>query len=801
MNRKFFNGLLLLALATGGVGTFTSCTDHEQEFRNDVLKGQEDLSGQIAAIRNLTDGTFVTNLDNEIQKLIDAGKFASAADLETLKGRVDGIDETLAHLDDTFATDKELEDAVKTLQNELTEALKDYYTKAEVDELLKDLSSEIQAVDDKATEALAKALANEAAIAAIKSDLALIESRVGTLEGELADLKKDLDLFKDNVEQLFNRYARKLANLVTGLIVERTYNPVFGTINLPMGLESNMLINYYFKPVKTVSFPDAAGGSEYAENSVLKQHIFIPAASNKDAFDFSKTTLETLGNLYMTINPIERNNDGLTFQLVQSNGDALPVDFTANSCDEVLTFGYTRGDEPTGFYKSEIAPEKDGDEALIAATELTIDDNLKTAFKDAVKNHGKQDFFQLAKALYEQFDGIVPAYAAKVSWEEPVVSGVEVNTGSEIAAETTETKSVISGYDLAAASFRPLSYSTGFDLGTSRELPTFGSLQNAVNRAFDALGNKLQLNLKIDDSNIGINVDDLTIEIGETSIKINLGGMPVVDKDKLGKLELKDGKWLDEKGVDQTSHVVGILADNANIVLGYNPDTNTVSDLNATALNELIDTIIGSMNDKLVGTDAKPGLAVELNKQLKDMVTDINNQLGSVQAKIDNTVADIRKKVNDALAGRAGQAAQSLVNLYNRFANKFNEVVKNPNAYLQVVAGYETQEGEMHHLSTVANDPTVMGEGVAKLFLTSYNAELIVPSYKKYVSINKVGATTADEALCTKAGEDFNKILNGRQQLVALDTKALGKGDYQIFYQSLDFRGYTSTKVYYIRVK
>lgn len=771
MNRKFFNGLLLLALATGGVGTFTSCTDHEQEFRNDVLKGQEDLSGQIAAIRNLTDGTFVTNLDNEIQKLIDAGKFASAADLETLKGRVDGIDETLAHLDDTFATDKELEDAVKTLQNELTEALKDYYTKAEVDDLLKDLSSEIQAVDDKATEALAKAMANEAAIAAIKSDLALIESRVGTLEGELADLKKDLDLFKDNVEQLFNRYARKLANLVTGLIVERTYNPVFGTINLPMGLESNMLINYYFKPVTTVSFPDANGGSEYAENSVFAQHIFIPA----EKADFSKTTLETLGNLYMTINPIERNNDGLTFQLVQSNGDALPVDFTANSCDEVLTFGYTRGDEPTGFYKSEIAPKEDGDEALIAATELTIDDNLKTAFKDAVKNHGKQDFFQLAKALYEQFDGIVPAYAAKVSWKEPVVSGVEVNTGSEIAAETTETKSVISGYDLAAASFRPLSYSTGFDFGTSRELPTFGSLQNAVNRAFDALENKLQLNLGVNVGEISINLQGVNLTIGDQTIVVDLSGAPVVDKDK----------------------EIGYIKPGTSVKLTY--DADGVGDKRG-QLAGLIDSITTQVNSMLHG-DLQSAINDQVSSQITDLLGQINSQLESVQAKIDNTVADIRKKVNDALAGRAGQAAQKLVNIYNRFANKFNEVVKNPNAYLQVVAGYETQEGEMHHLSTVANDPTVMGEGVAKLFLTSYNAELIVPSYKKYVSINKVGATTADEALCTKAGEDFNKILNGRQQLVALDTKALGKGDYQIFYQSLDFRGYTSTKVYYIRVK
>ena len=59
MNRKLLNGLLVLTVAAGGVGTFTSCKD--EDFRSQEIQ-LSSLQAQIDALRGITDQEFYDNL-------------------------------------------------------------------------------------------------------------------------------------------------------------------------------------------------------------------------------------------------------------------------------------------------------------------------------------------------------------------------------------------------------------------------------------------------------------------------------------------------------------------------------------------------------------------------------------------------------------------------------------------------------------------------------------------------------------------------------------------------------------------
>ena len=49
MNRKLVNGLLLLSVATVGCGTFTSCKDTDEDFKNEIILSQDELAKKLIA--------------------------------------------------------------------------------------------------------------------------------------------------------------------------------------------------------------------------------------------------------------------------------------------------------------------------------------------------------------------------------------------------------------------------------------------------------------------------------------------------------------------------------------------------------------------------------------------------------------------------------------------------------------------------------------------------------------------------------------------------------------------------------
>ena len=135
MNRKLVNGLLLLSLTTVGCGTFTSCKDTDEDFKNEILADQanlraellklieenkckcpEDLAARLTTIENWLKINDASSLDARVAAII-ANTLSDYVTKEELKNFKDG---EFAELGQTVAA---LNKALGDTKNELLEEI------------------------------------------------------------------------------------------------------------------------------------------------------------------------------------------------------------------------------------------------------------------------------------------------------------------------------------------------------------------------------------------------------------------------------------------------------------------------------------------------------------------------------------------------------------------------------------------------------------------------------------------------------------------------------------------------------
>lgn len=741
MNRKLINGLLLLTVATGGVGTFTSCKDNEDSWRQETTQAQ----GQLFKI---------------------------------------------------------------------------------LDDKIKNGDENLKVVRDKLNALLGAGLLTE------------------RNQEYLVDL---INNNKNYAEQLKVYVDDMVMNLITNVQIEEVYNPAFGTINLPLGIQNGLLCNYYYQSDHAVQFP-IANGAQYAGMGIYGDPEALDAldkAKLKPKNDEVKLGTEVqdidrLGEIYVTVNPstVPANAlKGLVITLNKTNGEqVLGVLEAVKEDDHVKNFGYTRSRVNNGFYKIKVGVlAKD-----VPSINLNLDNNLKAAAKDFVKNPSKSDLLGLAEAIYKQFNNRIPALGLK--FEVPVaqsfnyqatpwssapgglllpniteVDGKYTTTGNtgvndpngekgesgEIASDPEKNpllRVIMSPYDIAAVTYHPLSYS--FDpegYVPDRRLPQIGHIQGYVDKILDKVN--FELNLGIDPTKYNFNFDlsKVNFSINKTEIKIDLRKVPVYSKDSYNA----DGTLKD--GAEPTGYIDG---DKAEIVLGYDPASGAVNaNGTADALNPLIDAIVKAVNgDGSEGSGFKgqmeEAVRTQLISQVNSLVNDLNDQLKSVNTTISDKITSIKEEIDNELNGRLGDGINRLIDLYNKIAQKVNTILDDPNAYMQVYAAYRDGNGDLHHLSTVASDPSIFTKGTGDaitLFLTSYNGELLAPAYKKYVAVVK-DLDGGDITNANNASE-LNKVLDGRQQKAYIAVNDLTPGHtYQLVYTALDYRGNVSARSFYIKV-
>lgn len=830
MNRKLLNGLLVASLAIGSAMSVTSCKDTDEDLyaqlRDENATLDQRVKADIEALK--TAQKALEDAQKKCQQDCDAkwkeyllkkdfGKTLNdyvklQGQHATLKWYLDQIDGALV-LKDADGKPYEtigqqflaLESAIAALQNatDLTElqdflkennttlpdvlksaieaekqanenqaileALLDGYDYSEQDVtkikgLLKKAVEDAAAAKDAATEAKTTAsqavnTANTAKEAADKATAAVatLTTRVAAVEKSVKELTAKLDAM-----------TGKLNHLITGIELQQVNNPVFGKMNLPLDVNSKMLVSY-FGEASNVNFPPVnTSSTEYDGKTIVissTDNQLLGISTEKfDGYLGAENGNLKLGSVYMTVNPAGVDLEGATFELVNSQGVASSVKLSELvKSDEVLKFGFGgRAADPT--LPSLYVADATVPVADIDKIKLTLGGNFESEVEDLLKNHTLSDLAQVAKLIYGQFNNKIEATGVKAGWE------YEQTTYDEKGNATTETikDATYSEFGLAATTFKPLSYK--FLYGRHfKPLPTISPIEDFT------LDSKLTItmptfNFNFDGVDLGFSFGNISVSLNGAEIVVNIPETPVYDND---------------------NHQIGYIK----------PDPIHVTDF-----SQLEAQISASISSSLQAQDEKINEAFK--KAIGEVAKKINSQINTEMAKLktniegqfDKIISEIQDKVNGYLG-----TVNNYIGKANSFLNRINRFIEDPNHYLQVTMLYSANDGAFHQVSNSSVMPTTLvlngGDGIT-LHPTSYTYDMIAPSFKKYVAVTKVYDTktgVTDEALTKAANNEaglLNTVFPGNYTDVALK---LTKGyTYEIVYSSLDYHGVTSTRKFYI---
>lgn len=677
-------------------------SDLEENLNEDTnrIKALEEALDKKASSDDLT--TLKTELENEINALnskidnIDHSVYAKASDLDDLKNIVETVKTQVEANAADIATNKA---AIEAIQAELV----NYATKDELND---------------------KASALEAAFKA--ADTAL-ESKI----------QAQIDEVNEKLNKLFNA----MASMVTGIELQATSSPITGYENLSfLGVEAHILGAYYGKAEKNVTI-----GNE----SIYTDEWLIDETTGKNA-----------GSIYVTINPSNIDFSGLTFKIVDSQGNEAPFTATAKKSDRVLKYGVSRASSNSNLYELEINLPAD---KISEAKTWTSEDasNLKSAAKnvlDKLRKPGtnRLNVADIASTIEQTFNNRLTAYGLQLKQE------VENTNGTK-----TE-RYITSKLSLAATAIKPLSYTFLADNSTLKnlDLPSIPTLQSKLNF------NNYKFNWTPIES------------IGDVKTSITLEGMPDLDNITIngsvivpeitvqGDVKTKDGK---------TSLDVKKVGDNYVLDL---------TQLNAEAAVKIDDITIDKNNVKItIPQDKTQSYDVTIPMdEFNKIVDNINSQVGDMVANVNNAI--------DKVNGYCSTIDDNYISRVNSYIQKFENVLRKSNSLLQPTILYTTSTGSWNQLPTVEEAASYLkldgGKASTVFVATSYTAEMLAPAYKKYVHV------TSQPAGSTVSGSHLNEVVDGNVHKIGFEANK--EGTYEITYEAVDYTGHKTSRKFYVKV-
>ena len=795
MKRQVTSILLFSALLGGGASTFVSCKDTESDALYDSNgKVAEVIANQAKQISDLADKltketTDRKDADQVLKTLIidKATEIKSTADealrlaqtneskigdltgrVETLESKlsslldlsskVEGLDREVQILKDQFASFKSCTCDLTTLNNNY-EALKlkqeeDRRRIEAIEQGKSDLDTELDRinttldgkVDQTTFEQLKeKVEANNAVVESNKTDIENLRNTFanyveksyltnnyytkGDVDNAIANastaLEDQISALETKLTTQLNRLFNAMANEVTGIVVNRFYSPILGSYKDMMGTEARFLGAYY----------------GYAEDNATIGNEDISA--DDLLLDDAK---DNAGSIGVYINPANKDFSGLTFKIVDSQGNVTPFIATATKNDKVEHYGYTRaGAESTtpNYYllKVSIDPNRLDEVKNWTSSDVEslkgVAQNILNKLKDRSNN---LNLTEIANTLYKTFNNRLTEY--HLALEQELTDGTNTNKSLNVT---------IADKDFAATVIKPLSYKflsggINYDIKDIPTLESKGLYIKTDNLKWSNLGH-------IDDmtQEIEFEVPDAsTMTIDGNKVEITAEGAIVWRKDEHGN-EVKDD-INDLKGVDV--NVNGITFKSG--AISYNNKTQVVS-------------VTVSM------------------AQFNNMIDQINSQVGNMLG----TVTDLANKVNGFVSNIDG----NFINRVNNFIHKCNYYLDNANKFLQPTM-FATDGNNWVKLPTIANGATYvkMTNGKANVLLlpTSYTLEYIAPAYKKYITVKG-----PDDATVT--GENIGKVISGNIHKAGFT--ATKEGVYTITYDAVDYTGgQAETKTFFIKV-
>lgn len=792
MKRQVTSILLFSALLMGGASTFVSCKDTESDALYDsngkvaevIAKQAKDISdlagklaqetkdrkdadqvftdfinGKAVEIKNTADKAWAQAQENQTK----IGKLTT--DIEKLKGqlgdllefsdKVTGLETDVKKLNDQFAEFKSckcdftemerkynelknqqdldrariktIEDGRETLDSQLREintTLNGKVDQTTFEQLQEQVNRNQNTVDEYQTKV--DNLENKFADYVERSYLTNNYYTKADVDKAITDastaLESQISALETQLTTQLNSLFNAMANEVTGIVVNRFYSPILGSYKDMMGTEARFLGAYYGYAEKEAKI----GGESINPDDLL--------------LDDSKDNAGTIG---VYINPANKDFSGLTFKIVDSQGNVTPFIATATKNDKVEHYGYTRADAVSttpNYYLLKVSVDPNRLDEVKTWTSEDVEalkgvaKNILNKLKDRNNN---LNLTEIANTLYKTFNNRLTEY--HLALEQELTDGTNKDLNVTIADK-----------DFAATVIKPLSYNflsggINYDIKDIPTLESKGLYIKTDNLKWSNLGHINDMT-----QNIEIEIPDAsTMTIDGSRVEITATGAIVWTKDQYGH-EVKNN-INDLKGVEVKVNDVKFQAG----AIQYQNTTRTV-------------TVTVSM------------------AQFNNMIDQINSQVGNMLG----TVTDLANKVNGFVSNIDG----NFINRVNSYIHKCNYWLDNANKFLQP-AMFATDGNNWVKLPTIASGATYvkMTNGKANVLLlpTSYTLEYIAPAYKKYITVK-------DPSGATVTGENIGKVISGNIHKAGFT--ATKEGVYTITYDAVDYTGGDVSKTFFIKV-
>lgn len=795
MKRQVTSILLFSALLMGGASTFVSCKDTESDALYDSngkvaevianqakqiadladklakeTKDRQDadqvftdfINGKAVEIKNTADKAWAQAQENktEIGKLTATitGLQTDLKNISDLAKKVPGLEDKVSELESKFESFKSCECDFTALESKYNE-LKNQQAldrariktiedgKTTLDKQLRGINATLDGKVDQTTfeELKQKVDDNESIVNDYKDQVENLENKFAdyveksyltnnyytkadvdnAITGASNALKTQISDLETKLTTQLNKLFNAMANEVTGIVVNRFYSPILGSYKDMMGTEARFLGAYYGYAVDNASI----GNEEiYADN-------------DEPLLDDAKDNAGTIG---VYINPANKDFSGLTFKIVDSQGNVTPFIATATKNDKVEHYGYTRaGSENTtpNYYLLKVSVDPNRLNEIKTWTSEDVEalkgvaQNVLNKLKDRNNN---LNLTEIANTLYKTFNNRLTEY--HLALEQELTDGTNKSMNVTIADK-----------DFAATVIKPLSYNflsggINYDIKDIPTLESKGLYIKTDNLKWSSLGHIDNMTQEIP-----IEIPDVsTMTIDGNQVEITATGAIVWTKDQYGH-EVKNN-INDLKGVDV--NVNGITFKSG--AIKYNNKTQVVS-------------VTVSM------------------AQFNNMIDQINSQVGNMLG----TVTDLANKVNGFVSNIDG----NFINRVNSFIHKCNYYLDNANKFLQPTM-FATDGNNWVKLPTIASGATYvkMTNGKANVLLlpTSYTLEYIAPAYKKYITVKDPSGNTV-------TGENIGKVISGNIRKAGFT--ATKEGVYTITYDAVDYTGgKPKTKTFFIKV-
>ena len=545
--------------------------------------------------------------------------------------------------------------------------LKDFVTHSELETVRQELIVLIGKAQSLAQDAWDKAIDNSGRIDVLETKVAELEAKfkdyltkkefedwvkdvytvkITEIEGRLTDLETRMTTLETKVNNLTSDVLKKM---ITGIVIQGTESPVIGYFNTPLDVRSQILAAYYGETQKEVKFPVKTNTEDLVDASMKFSarnmevmggfsQITVPAGRFVSQVNGSEEG--NAGTLYLTINPNTVDFTGVTLGMESSAGNASPVKLSPLAySDRELTFGFTRSAD-NGFYEAK-ATLAAGD---IDAAKMKIDyTTLESEAKDIIKNKDKASVLTFGAALINSVQDVMPAYGVKASWKDET----EGNTHN-----------LFSEYGLATTAIKPLSYAFLKDFKAN--LPGEEKLQNLLNKLFNKINVKLNLTLP-DFSDVSINFGTIDISSIDTKITVNFqyvlqdaDGKPVyvLVTNKEGKLTWKATNETEITYDGTTWHD----ANTGDVIEFHQININKDIDVDLyNTLKEIIDKVNAQW------TSAQNDLTKMLNEIQK--LNNINNQISA-------SISDLKNDVKSELSKLISRAYNKLNSIFSSAPNR-----------------------------------------------------------------------------------------------------------------------------------